>query len=181
MPESKGNGRESPTRLDVQLDLIFNGVPGVEPGLEGAEAYPPDWSAKGDVEYLYRAGAVLVRDAEALQVADFLHATPVQHDKNIRGLTRLELPEKVTVEDACARADLFFGEGVVTPDHILYITTTTACAATEPEEVPLGAGPDPGVSTESCDGHGVEIAVLDSGPPRSTPGWPGSPANTRTR
>lgn len=163
MPESNGNGRESPTRLDVQLDLIFYGVPGVAPGLPGAEAYPPDWSARGDVDYLYRAGAVLVRDADAVQVADFLHATPVQHDKNVRGLTRLELPAELAVEDACILADRFFGEGTVTPDHIFYTVTTTACAATEPEEVPPGAGPDPGVSTESCDGHGVEIAVLDSG------------------
>jgi subtilisin family serine protease len=166
MPVSGGKGSEPSGRLDAQLDLIFNGVRDVEPGLAGAAAYPPDWSKRGDVDYLYRAQVVLTRDADADGVADFLHARPIEHDKNIRGLTLLELPESPEgngVEDACARADRRFGEGVVTPDHIFYTTTTTACAATEPEEVPPGALPDPGVSTESCDGHGVEIAVLDSG------------------
>jgi len=163
MPVSQGKGGGSPSRLDAQLDLIFNGVQGVEPGLPGAEAHPAEWSKQGDVDYLYRAGIVLTPDADADRVSGFLHAAPVDHDKNIRGLTLLELPAGASVEDACARSDQHFGEGVVTPDHIFYLTTTTACAATEPEEVPPGAVPDPGVSTESCDGHGVEIAVLDSG------------------
>ena len=163
MSVSTERGSEPPSRLDAQLNLIFNGVSGAGPGLPGATAYPDTWSKDGDVDYLYRARVVLTRDADARDVAGFLNATPIEHDKNVRGLTLLELPEGATVEDACARADLRFGEGVVTPDHIFYITTTTACAATEPEEVPPGAGPDPGVSTESCDGHGVEIAVLDSG------------------
>ena len=131
MTVSGGKGGGSPSRLDAQLDLIFNGVQGVEPGLPGAEAYPADWSKQGDVDYLYRARIVLTRDSDAVAVAGFLNATPVEYDKNVRLLTVLELPEGESVPDACARCDRYFGEGVVTPDHIFYITTTTACAATE--------------------------------------------------
>ena len=63
----------------------------------------------------------------------------------------------------CAAIDRALSEGVATPDHILYICPLTTSPATEPEEVPADAPPDPGVSAESGDGEGVLVAVLDSG------------------
>ena len=71
------------------------------------------------------------------------------HDNNVRGLTRLEFAadERRSVEEACAAIDQALGEGVATPDHILYVCPGSTCPATEPEEVrrPLTR---PGVSEE---------------------------------
>ena len=134
-------------------------------GLEGSAAHPADWADQGEVDYHHRERTLLVRDADVDRVAAVVSGTPVAHDNNVRGLTRLEFSadERRSVEEACADIDRALGEGVATPDHILYACTTTACPATEPEEVAADAPPDPGVSDERDDGEGVLVAVLDSG------------------
>jgi subtilisin family serine protease len=158
----KGPG-EPRSRLDAQISLILYGIPGVEDGLEEAAVYPDKWLELGDFDYLYHKHTLLVRDADLDRVRPFVDGAPVEHDDNLRGLTLLEISGKESVPDVCARVDRALGEGVVTPNHIFYIVTGTACAATEPEEVPADSLPVPGVSTESCDGDGVLVAVLDSG------------------
>jgi subtilisin family serine protease len=165
MPIRKGGNDGPRTRLDAQINLIFHGIPGVEPGLEGAAAYPSNWAERGDFKYLYRERTLLVRDAEVDRVRAIVPSTPVEDDNNLRGLTVLKFSKKESrsVEDVCTAVDQALGEGVVTPDHIFYITESTACAATEPEEIPADSPPDPDVSRESCDGDGVRVAVLDSG------------------
>jgi subtilisin family serine protease len=160
----RGKGRGEPqSRLETQVRLVLSGIPHVEEGLEDAAAYPPQWAELNDVAYLYRERTLLVRDVDVDRLMRHVDGAPVEHDNNLRGLTRFGLSGKESVEDACARIDRVLGEGVVTPDHILYLTTTTTCPATEPEEVPADASPDPGVSRESCDGDGTLVAVLDSG------------------
>jgi subtilisin family serine protease len=160
-------GRDEPrSSLDAQIRLILSGIPGVSEGLEGAAAWPPDWAERGDVDYLYRDRSLLVRDADADRVRAIVPSTPVEHDRNVRGLTRLEFTddEHRSFGDVCAAVDRALGEGVASPDHILYLCVTSCCPATEPEEVPAAdPPPDPGVSTEPCDGDGVRVAVLDSG------------------
>ena len=153
------------SRLHAQVGLMLSGIPGVVDGLEGAVAHPADWADRGDVHYHHRERTVLVRDADVERVTAVMPGTPVPYDNNMRGLTRLELDprESRNVEDACAHLDRTLGEGVATPDHVLYACTTTACPATEPEEVPDGAVPEPGMSTDPNDGEGVLVAVLDSG------------------
>ena len=163
-------GRDEPrSRLDAQIGLILRGIPGVVEGLEDAAARPLGPPERDEVDYLYRASTLLVRDADLDRVIGgeepLVPGAPVQHDNNLRGLTRIQLFDKEpdSVERACALVDFVLGEGVVTPDHIFYLCTSSTCPATEPEEVPAGSPPDPGVSTEPCNGDGVLVAVLDSG------------------
>ena len=135
-------------------------------GLEGAAAHPADWADRGEVAYHHRDRTLLVRDADVDRVTAVVSATPVAHDNNVRGLTRLEFSagERRSMEEACADIDRALGEGVATPDHILYVCpATTSCPATEPEEVLGDALPDPGVSAELRDGEGVLIVIPDSG------------------
>jgi subtilisin family serine protease len=159
-------GRDEPrSRLDAQITLMFSGISGVAEGLEGAAAHPPDWAELDDIDYLHRERTLLVRDADMDRVRAIVPSAPVEDDNNLRGLTRLEFSdeESRSVEEVCTALDQALGEGVATPDHILHICTSTACPATEPEEVSADAPPDPGVSTEPRDGQGVLVAVLDSG------------------
>jgi subtilisin family serine protease len=159
------------SRLLPETNLILRGLPDREPGLDGAAAYPPDWATRGEVDYLYRERNVLVRDTDVDIVLGgrqpILQGSPVQHEKNVRGLTRIQFAgnETQTVEQVCATADRRLGEGVLTPDHVLYVCPAGMCPATEPEEVRAGAGPDPevSVSAEPCRGDGALIAVLDTG------------------
>jgi hypothetical protein len=158
---------EPQSRMHAQVRLMLSGIPGVMDGLEGAAAHPVDWEDQDDVDYHHRDRALLVRDADVDRVAAVVSGTPVSHDSNMRGLTRLEFSadEGRSVEEACAHLDRTLGEGVATPDHILYACVNTACPATEPEEVPGDAAPDPGMSAApgDGDGEGVLVAVLDSG------------------
>ncbi len=156
---------EQRRRLQAQVGLILSGIPGVVDGLEGAVAHPADWADQGEVDYPHRERTLLVRDADVDRVASIVSASPVAHDNNVRGLTRLEFSadERRSVEEACADLDRALGEGVATPDHILYVCTYSTCPATEPEEVPGDAEPDPGVSAEPRDGEGVLVVMPDSG------------------
>jgi hypothetical protein len=151
------------SRLNAQINLILHGLRGVTEGLEGAAAWPPDWAERDEVDYLYREGTLLTRDADVERVRAVIECGVVEHDDNVRGVTLLELPEGTSVEETCSRVDRALGEGIVTPDHVFYICPTgSACPATEPEEV-RSSRPDPDVSTEPCDGAGVHVTVLDSG------------------
>jgi subtilisin family serine protease len=165
MPINDQGHDEPRSRLDAQIRLILSGIPDVEEGLEGAAAWPPDWAEQDDVDYLYRERALLVRDADAERVRAIVPSLPVEHDKNVRGLTRLEFTDDETRSfgEVCAAVDRALGEGVATPDHIFYLCASSTCPATEPEEVPADPPPDPGVSTEPCNGDRVRVAVLDSG------------------
>ena len=163
----QSEGRDEPrSRLDAQIRLILYGIPDVEGGLEGAAVYPPDLAEPDGVQYLYRERTLLVRDADVERVRAIVPSLPDEHDKNVRGVTRLVFTDEESrgVEEVCRAVDRALGEGVATPDHIFYLCTGSVCPATEPEEVPAtDPPPDPGVSTEPCDGAGVRVAVLDSG------------------
>jgi hypothetical protein len=138
--------------LGAWIRLILSGLP-------SSAAWPPNWAGLGYADYLYRERTFLVRDADVDRVGGLVPYA-LGHRGSLRGLTRLELPanDPRSVEEVCAAVGWELGEGAATPDHILYL-----CLEAEPEEVPAGAAPDPGVSTGPDDGDGVLVAVLDSG------------------
>ena len=152
------NDPEPQTVLQAQIRLILA-------ELEGSAAWPPDWEERNYVDYLYQERTLLVRDADVERVMRIVPSDPVEHDDNLRGVTLLRFAEEETrnIEEVCTAIDRALGEGVATPNHVLYLVTGGTCPATEPEMVPAGASPDPEVSTEPCDGHGVLVSVLDSG------------------
>jgi subtilisin family serine protease len=160
----EGQG-EPRSRIHAQIRLILSGIPDVVDGLEGATAHGPNWAEHEYVDYLHRGRSLLVRDEDVDRVTRVVSAAPVAHDNNVRGLTRLEFTadERRSVEESCAHIDRTLGEGVATPDHILYICPISTCPATEPEEVPADAAPDPGMSAEASDGEGVLMVIPDSG------------------
>ena len=153
-------------RLQAQVGLVLSGIPGVTGGMGRAVAHPADWAERGEVAYQHRDRTLLVRDADVDRVAAIVSGAPVAHDNNVRGLTRFELSadERRTVDEACAEIDRAHGEGIATPDHLLYVcTTSSSCPATEPEEVPGDAPPEPGLSAEPRDGEGILMVIPDSG------------------
>jgi subtilisin family serine protease len=152
------NDREPQTVLQAQTRLILD-------ELEGSAVWPPDWEQRNYIDYLYRERYLLVRDADVERVTAVVPSEPVRHPDNLRGVTLLQFkPEETrSVEDVLTEIDERLGAGVATPDHVFYICATGSCPATEPEMVPADAPPDPEVSTEPCDGHGVLVSVLDSG------------------
>jgi hypothetical protein len=155
-------------RLDAQLNLILE-------ELEGSAIYPPDRDDDDvPVDYLHRDGAVLVRDTDVDRVRTVLgDDRPIQRDDEqphienpVRGLVLYRHPADRTTEATCDYVDDLLGEGVVTPDHILYICNNSTCPATEPEEVPQGARPYPPTvdgPRDPCNGTGIFVSILDSG------------------
>jgi subtilisin family serine protease len=169
MTDGDDRRNEPRSTLEAQVDLILNGFPGGDGGLPDAAVWPPDWNSPdkdnvGYVDYLYRDHHILVRDADVARVTERFPGEPVRGKSNLGGLTLLKLADQDrTVDEVCTILDEDLGEGIATPDHIFYICTGGTCPATEPDPVPGGTPPDPDVETGPCDGHGVFVAVLDSG------------------
>jgi subtilisin family serine protease len=155
-----------PTKLEIQLDLIVDAFR--KDGILVKAALNP-----GDrtLDFIYEEGVILVRDAYLDRVAAFIHqrsepdaaqepipAVGVLPGVSLLSLAGSDFPEVLGALDAL---DARFGVGVATPSHILSITPVWPCPATEPEEVPLEALPEPGV----CEGggSGVFIYVTDTG------------------
>ena len=154
----------------AQIKLILEAFRGE------VEVYPPEWEKDG-ADYLCRIGTVLVRDEDLTRVVElFRGGTP--GEGGIGGVTRLLLPDKVppdapegptSTQRFLALADLRLGRGVVTPEHLFYVTPSVSpCPATEPEEVAPGIPPDPALPSPflpagAADGRGVKVVVLDVG------------------
>lgn len=122
----------------------------------------PD-NAPGDFDYICRTGHILVRDDDVERVLRALDGGQ-RADNMIAGVTLVALPNGLSVHDALARLDRELGEGVATPDHVLYVTPAVGgcCPATEPE-VPTAKEPVPGITKDGGAGSGVLVSVVDTG------------------
>jgi subtilisin family serine protease len=158
VPQGKEHQEEPPpaaTKQQAQIDLIlreFEGAAGVD---------PPDWRESGVVRYLYRRGSILVRDADLPRVREVFGGAGDVQDSLVNGVTRFA-PPMPTLE-ALDAIEAALGIGVASPDHVLSICPVLACPATEPEEVPGSAEPDPEPPASRYDGRGVLVSVVDSG------------------
>ena len=112
-----------------------------------------------DMQYMHRDGAILIRDADVARVAEIV---PGEVERSlINGIT-LYRPRNADVGAALDQIDRELGVGVATPDHVLHVTVSGLCPATEPEEVDLP--PYPRVNPdEASDGTGVLVSVVDTG------------------
>lgn len=138
LPPSAGDGGEE-SRLIAQLRLILG-----EDGVPGAVAYPENWRDVG-LDYLSRAGHLLVRDADVARVREVLDGAPVrERPQELPGLTLFAFAGGMSVEAACRLVDSRLGAGIASPDHLLYLVPTgSTCPATEPESVHVPSRPYP--------------------------------------
>jgi len=150
-----------PTKQDAQVDLIVSthSKQGVE-----VKRWPPD--KRDDLEFLYEEGVILVRDAYLLEVREILGRAIHVREGFMEGVSVLSLTDvkEQKFRNAIAAVeeiDRRLGPGIATPNHVFWVTPVYCCPATEPEEVPLHALPDPGI----CDGggDGVLVYISDTG------------------
>jgi hypothetical protein len=166
------------TSQEAQLELIRREF-GDTVGLG-----PTNWRETG-VEYLYREGYILVREEYAEPVRRLLPterrqesgeaAARESEEPVIRGLRRLQLPQRVSVLEACQtiRDGILrdgsvvtpgLGAGIATPDLLIHISgDALICPASEPEVVPQGSAPDPGPTADRAAGEGIRVVVIDTG------------------
>jgi subtilisin family serine protease len=144
-------------KADVQAELAVNAAR--DAGIEIGVARQDD----GSVDFLHHASTILVRDAY-LDRVEAVVGGGQPTDGLINGVTvySLDGAEISDVTAALEEIDRRLGIGVATPNHALSITPAYGCPATEPEEVPEGAKPDPAISRDGG-GDGVFIYVPDTG------------------
>jgi hypothetical protein len=166
MDESRGNDEEAPAepphpwwvdgglqreRLRVQVNIILE-------QLVGSAVWPP--GNNGELDYLYRAGRILVRDTDVPRVLAIVGGGV--DDALVNGATAIT-PRGGDTQAALTAVDAALGVGVAAPDHVLYITPAGCCPATEPETVGQN-NPDPEVRRDACcDGTGAFVSVVDTG------------------
>src|SRR5437588_7428284 len=144
------------------------------------------WDDADNIEYFYRAHAILVREPDVARVIDALGVIlddvgygdvpegerEIQTEPVTSGLVRLTVPAVPTgVPELVGRLDDAVGPGVAKPEHKIYVCPFT-CPATEPGEVPGGAAavPPPGLDAggrgipwTGNDGEGVSVVIVDTG------------------
>jgi hypothetical protein len=134
-----------------------------------------------DIQFLYRAGHVLVDERYLPFVRDILIRTerlaptdgegviaPVVQGVRLVRLGNVDTVETLRVVAEGTRVGNEWveglGAGACAPDHVVSISGDAgSCPATEPDPVPAGSAVDPGPTTDRCGGEGVRVVVIDTG------------------
>ncbi|MCX6399684.1 MAG: S8/S53 family peptidase [Propionibacteriales bacterium] len=171
-------GRDvSAARLRVQVGVIRDAF-AEHFGDESVAAAPGRGAARprddADTAYLYRPGCALVRESDLERIAAYIDERPDIYDGGIDragspapDLVLITLPPRKDEQDAVLatldEVDVDLGEGLLTPDHIIYVTAKPGlCPATEPELPPsLRSFPLPAEDTSL--GKDIRVSVVDTG------------------
>lgn len=122
-----------------------------------------------DFDYLYRRQALLCRDRDVPAVRAALLAAvegsvEVEVENLVAGLSRVVFRSPQRVPDVLDRLDAALGVGVVTPDHVVHVTSPPGgglCPATEPA-LPPAPAPVPSPVTPPG-GRAAFVSVVDTG------------------
>ena len=158
--QSGGDPDDDPARerdrLVGQIDVVLN-------VRSDAAVHPTrdEIMAGEDLQYIYRTGRILFRDADLARIQPLVTGYVV--DSMIVGVTAYEILN-TDVQTALERIDSALGKGVATPDHFLWATSTChCCPAAEPLPTER-TSPYPGIRTGAlADGTGVSVSVVDTG------------------
>jgi hypothetical protein len=166
------------TREAAQLELLLR-----EYGNDVGRG-PENWRETG-VEYLYRAGYILVREEFVDRARGLLpmsrageegHGEEAEREAPVvSGIRRVRVPRGLdalnalrVVRDGRDRDGRVYGTGlgpgVAAPDHLIHISPDAeTCPADEPHPVPPGSAPDPALTSDRAAGEGVKVVVVDTG------------------
>jgi len=178
-----GNGPAAPAKA---AEISAAQAAYIQENLDDAAIYPASPAGeRAPVEFLYRRRRLLARDRDLKNVLGVIasasrgkdRAAPVREvTYPIPGLARIELPpvpgeqpadEEQRVFRTIAAIEEQVGQGTARVEHVLSVAPppppATHCPATEPDPVPDGSRPQPGISRSRCDGRGTLVAVVDTG------------------
>jgi hypothetical protein len=143
-------------KLEAQMRLVFDAMAehGITLGVE---------LARGDLDYLYEEGYLLVRDRYLPRVREVVGGGEVT-DGLIDGVSlySLEGADLGKVTAALPAIDRRLGTGVAAPNHVFSVTEGNLCPADEPTPVPAGTPVTPAPRADAG-GSGVHISVVDTG------------------
>lgn len=148
------------TKADTQAELIVAAFR--EAGIDIGVQYVREDDDDG-IDFLYQERVILVRDAYLDQVREVVGGGETL-EGFVDGVTLFSLAgaEISGVIAALDAIDDRLGVGVAAPNHVLSVSPVYMCPATEPEEVPPGARPDPGICAGDR-GDDVYVHVVDTG------------------